>query len=463
MSDDSLLRDIPEEVRRQHPEAVRCALEAGERPRPDGTWVASDGRILDPQLGDNRLIPLNVTVLFGLPLLTVLAVPLAALTVGLSWVDLLPFLALWILTGISITAGYHRLFSHRTYKAAWPVRAFFALFGAMAMQNSILVWSRDHRYHHGMVDTIGDPYNARRGFWYSHFAWVLRRGAHSGDLSNVDDLLRDPIVAFQHKHYSWLVWIANFAAVLGIGFAIGRPIQTFVISGLFRLLFVQHGTFLINSWAHMFGRRPWSTANTARDSWVLSLFTFGEGYHNYHHAFATDYRNGVRWYHFDPSKWLIWTLSKVGLAWNLKRVPLEVTLHQRFQEHRAWFGERLRAAGEGQLDEWAAALTWRRSELRAAMEQGAEAWKGAVAGSREALGLQILAAETAVEEGLRELRRRRRELARQVSSATRGADFHELRARVRDGQREVQDRWEEFQRLVAAYEARLVPVPVRRE
>jgi stearoyl-CoA desaturase (delta-9 desaturase) len=453
---DPVVENVSADLLAQHPRAIARALADGERPLPDGTWQAADGRVFDPQLSDGKLVPLNVGFLYSLPILVAITVPITALTVGLSWVDFAAFFVMWLVAGLGITAGYHRLFSHRAYKASWPVRAFFAIAGCMAVQNSILVWSRDHRYHHAMVDTIGDPYNARRGVWYSHFGWIMRRGPHAEDLSNVADLQADPIVAWQHRHYSWLVWVANFGLVLALGAVTGRWIQMFVIVGLLRVLFVQHGTFLINSWAHAIGSQPWSTSSSAKDSWLLSLLTFGEGYHNYHHVFASDYRNGIYWYHWDPTKWLIWALHRAGLAWDLKRIPLEVSLSHRVQQTRRSFASVLFEAGEGQFEDWAEALRRRQTELVSAMEHGRDELMSAVEHRREQIALQILATETAMEDAFSELRRRRR----LWKGGAGRQELRELQRAVREGQREVRARWAEFERLVAQYQGIRVPVAV---
>lgn len=449
---DPVIENISDDLLEQHPRAIACALAHGERPLPDGTWRSADGRVFDPQLSDGRLVPLNIGFLYSLPFLVAIAVPVTAFTVGLSWVELVAFFVLWFVAGLGITAGYHRLFSHRAYRASWPVRVFFAFAGCLAVQNSILVWSRDHRYHHGMVDTIGDPYNARRGVWYSHFGWIMRRGPHADDLSNVTDLEADPIIAWQHRHFGWLVWVANIGVVVVLGALTGRWIQMFVIVGLLRVLFVQHGTFLINSWAHAIGSQPWSTSTTAKDSWILSLLTFGEGYHNYHHVFANDYRNGIYWYHWDPTKWLIWALHRVGLAWDLKRIPLEVSLAHRVQQTRRSFASVLLAAGEGQFDDWREALRRRQAELVSAVEHSRDELVSAVEHRREMLELQILSTEKAMEDAFGELRRRRRRWRRGAGRK----ELRELKRAVREGQREVQARWAEFERLVAQYQGILV-------
>jgi stearoyl-CoA desaturase (Delta-9 desaturase) len=270
--------------------------------------------------------PINwvTTILFTLtPLAALVFVPWYGITHGYSWAAVILFVVLQWAGGLAITAGYHRLWSHRTYNAHWTVRLFFMLFGAMSLQNSILVWSSQHRTHHRFVDDVDkDPYSARRGFWFSHMGWILRDyPSGENDFSNARDLERDPMVMFQHRYYLPLTLFMNIAFPLLLGWAVGDVWGVFLLAGLLRLVINHHCTWFINSLAHMWGSQPYTDENTARDNGALAFLTFGEGYHNFHHIFQNDYRNGVRWWQWDPTKWLINTLSATGLADNLKTVP----------------------------------------------------------------------------------------------------------------------------------------------
>ncbi|WP_370264278.1 acyl-CoA desaturase [Limnobacter sp.] len=231
------------------------------------------------------------------------------------------FVVLAVLCGLSITAGYHRLWAHRTYEAHWVVRFVLMVFGTMTVQNSILVWASGHRTHHRHVDDVDhDPYSAKRGFWFSHMGWMLRQyPSGRDDFSNAPDLLKDPMVMFQHKHYTALALGLNFTLPFILGYLLGDVWGVVLLGGLARLVWCHQTTFFINSLAHIWGRRPYTDENTARDNDLLAVFTYGEGYHNYHHLFQYDYRNGIKWYHIDPTKWLIAGLSVVGLTKNLKR------------------------------------------------------------------------------------------------------------------------------------------------
>jgi stearoyl-CoA desaturase (Delta-9 desaturase) len=228
-------------------------------------------------------------------------------------------LAGFVVTTLAISTGYHRLFAHRTYETGRVLKVVWLFFGAAAFQTSALQWSRKHRTHHQHLDGPRDPYDATKGLWHSHMGWVLRVGRpHTADDS---DLMADPLVRFQHRHFVAIAATAGFLLPTAIGFAFNDPWGGFLFGGVCRLVAVYHATFSINSLAHWIGRQPYSTDNTARDSWVTALLTMGEGYHNFHHTFPGDYRNGVRPFDFDPPKWLLLSMARLRLVRNLRRTP----------------------------------------------------------------------------------------------------------------------------------------------
>lgn len=239
---------------------------------------------------------------------------------GLQWSQIALAIGFYFITGMSITAGYHRLLSHRTYQANSFVKLMYLLFGAATFQNSALKWCSDHRIHHNHVDGEKDPYNINKGFWYAHIGWIFYQEKVENP-KYPKDLLNDKLVMWQHRNYLWLCVAMGFILPAVIGHFLGSALGGFALAGVARVVFVHHCTFFINSLCHMVGTRPYTDTNTARDSAVMALLSYGEGYHNYHHFFPTDYRNGIRWFHFDPTKWLIKTLSFVGWTKNLKQVP----------------------------------------------------------------------------------------------------------------------------------------------
>lgn len=258
-------------------------------------------------------------------LVAVVGTPLYAVHYGISAADAWLFAFFFVCTSMAITAGYHRQFAHVTYKANPVLRFLLLFFGAATFEQSALKWASQHRQHHQFTDTDRDPYNINNGFWYAHMNWILL-WKHRVNYANVGDLQRSKLVMHQHHWYSlWSVG-AGMALPMAIGFAIGRPWGAFVLALCLRLVLVMHSAFFINSYAHMIGKKNFDGSLSARDHWLGAILTNGEGYHNFHHKFPNDYRNGVKWYHWDPTKWFVFVLSKAGVTWDLKRTPRETIL-----------------------------------------------------------------------------------------------------------------------------------------
>lgn len=290
----------------------------------DQPQAKSDRYILGLPL--DRINWLTSSFLIGTLALTLTAVPLYLWHFGLDWFQVALFFAMFLACGFSISIGYHRLFSHITFKASWPIRLLTLVFGAAAFENSVLMWASEHRRHHKHVDHDNDPYNISKGFFYAHIGWLIFKLNPDHPYDNVADLQQDKLVCWQDRHVQSIAVVVSFGIPLILGFLWdGWPgaLGAFLIAGIARIVVLQHCTFLINSACHAIGRQPYSKKCTARDSFLLALFTFGEGYHNYHHEFQHDYRNGVKPWQFDPTKWLIWSFSKIGLVRNLRRVPAE--------------------------------------------------------------------------------------------------------------------------------------------
>ncbi|MFN0008361.1 MAG: acyl-CoA desaturase [Planctomycetota bacterium] len=264
----------------------------------------------------------NILFVSGCHVMAIAAVLWLALVGTSPWTILLG-VAWFALCGVSVTGGYHRLFAHPTYRAAKAVRIFYLFFGAAAVQNSALKWSSDHRIHHAKTDREEDPYNIRRGFWWAHLGWIFHKEKEPGVIKGVKDLSSDPLIAWQDRHYVVLALCSGLVLPFVLGLAWGDPFGAMLVAGFLRLVVQWHATGAVNSVTHCFGSRPYSLANSARDSSLAALITLGEGYHNFHHRFQADYRNGVLWWHFDPTKWFVWTLSQVGLASDLRRTPQE--------------------------------------------------------------------------------------------------------------------------------------------
>jgi len=299
-----------------------------------------------------EIAPVNwsVSAVLGLTFITAITVvPWYGITHGYNGWSWLFFAIFLVLNGIGIGSGYHRLWSHRTYEAHPVLRWFLAVMGGMALQNSIIVWSARHRVHHREVDDNDkDPYSIGRGFWFAHIGWMLK-DYPSGevDYGLVRDLEKDPVAAWQHRWYWTLVWVTNVALPLALGWLTGDMLGMFLLAGIARLVLSHHVTFFINSLAHMWGRQPYTDENSARDQHFLALITYGEGYHNYHHMFQSDYRCGIRWWHLDINKWFISTCALLGLVRNRKRAPMFKVLRARLNMDFKRARQKLEASPEG--------------------------------------------------------------------------------------------------------------------
>lgn len=225
------------------------------------------------------------------------------------------------LSAFATSAGYHRLFSHGAYEAHWLFRLFLVCFGSGTFEGSVFKWAALHRRHHIASDTDEDPHDIRRGFWWAHMGWVLSKYVPTTIKSDIDDLRRDPLLRAQDRFY--ILFAVGFGVLFpfGLGWLCGDPWGGLVIGSFLRIVVFHHITWLINSMAHTVGSRPYSKKTSARDSVVMALLTMGEGYHNYHHTFPWDYRNGVSLASYDPTKWLIYILNWVCLTKNLIRAP----------------------------------------------------------------------------------------------------------------------------------------------
>jgi stearoyl-CoA desaturase (delta-9 desaturase) len=330
---------------------------------------------------------LNSLFLIFTLLLTLTAVPIYLWRYGLDWFQVSLFVVMFMATGMSITLGYHRLFSHRAFAANPVIRFLTLVFGAAAFENSALCWSADHRRHHKHVDHDEDPYDISKGFFHAHMGWIMIKLEPHTSFDYAKDLLRDRLVMWQHRYYVPIAITAGYllpALIGGLWNGVHGALGGLLIAGIARTVCVQQMTFFINSLCHTIGNRPYSSQCTARDSGLMAFFTFGEGYHNFHHAFQHDYRNGVKPWQFDPTKWAIWLLCKFGLAKDLRRVPegrimmAEVAEQQRLLSNRLevlhipTHAERLRermAAAQASLHE--AFVRWEKleSEYAQSMER----------------------------------------------------------------------------------------------
>ncbi|KAJ3363973.1 hypothetical protein GGF32_003071 [Allomyces javanicus] len=289
----------------------------------------------------------SATVLVVSPFLAVywgLTTPLGTKT--LVWSILF-----YAICATGVTAGYHRLWAHRAYSAAWPYRLWMALAGAGSIQGSIRWWARGHRAHHRFTDTDKDPYSAQRGLLWSHFLWMLfnpdravRVAQRQVDMADLD---ADPIVRYQHQYYAPIsIFTGLVFPTLVAGYGWGDFWGGFVWAGWVRMVLLHHATFCVNSLAHYLGEATYDDRRSPRDHLLTALVTMGEGMHNFHHEFPNDYRNAIRWYEWDPTKIVIYLASLVGLTYDLKTFP-----DNEVQKGRLIMRQK-------RLDKWRAQLDW---------------------------------------------------------------------------------------------------------
>jgi stearoyl-CoA desaturase (Delta-9 desaturase) len=255
----------------------------------------------------------------------------------LGWSDLAVFAIMYMLTGFGITVGFHRLFTHRAFKTSPAVRAVFAVMGSVAIEGPVISWVADHRKHHAFSDRPGDPHSphvdhgvgwagALRGLLHAHMGWLFLHTHRGRRTRYAPDLLADPVVSFVDR--TFIFWaVGGLLASFGLGWLIGGSVETALTGllwgGAVRLLVLHHVTYSINSLCHFFGRRRFKTPDESRNLAWLAPLSFGEAWHNNHHAFPTSAAHGLKPWELDPAAMLIWTLEKTGLAWDVVRISPE--------------------------------------------------------------------------------------------------------------------------------------------
>ncbi|CAF1159075.1 unnamed protein product, partial [Didymodactylos carnosus] len=245
---------------------------------------------------------------------------------------------LYIMGGLGITAGSHRLWAHRSYRARFPLRILLAIFQTMAFQNCVYEWSRDHRVHHKYSETHADPHNANRGFFFAHVGWLLCRKhpdvIRKGKDLKMDDLRADPVVRFQEKFYLPLVGLICFILPTILPYFLWSESlwNSYFICGLFRYVFTLHCTWLVNSVAHSWGMKPYDRRINPSENLFVSIGAIGEGFHNYHHTFPFDYSTSEYGFkYFNLTTGFINVMAKIGWAYDLKKVSPEMIKQRRLR------------------------------------------------------------------------------------------------------------------------------------
>ncbi len=267
------------------------------------------------------------------PFLGVIAAAVLLWGVALDWLHLGLFIGMYLATGLGITVGYHRLFTHRSFQAVAPVKVLLGILGSMAVQGPILQWASNHRRHHQHSDTAADPHSphahgegvkaALKGFWHSHLGWLFDGSPFYGIAKYVPDLHSDRMVRVVSNLFPlWVLLGLLIPAAIGglytmtwMGALLG-----FIWGGLARIFLVHHITWSVNSICHIWGTRPFRSHDESRNNPIVGVLALGEGWHNNHHAFPTSARHGLRWYQFDLSYIVIKTLVFLKLA-SAVRVP----------------------------------------------------------------------------------------------------------------------------------------------
>ncbi len=259
------------------------------------------------------------------PFLIFHLLPLAAFWTGASWGDWVLCFSLYALRMFFITAGYHRYFAHRTYKLN-RVMQFLMAFGAMtSSQKGVLWWSGYHRHHHRYSDQPEDIHSPKKGFWWSHMGWITCSKYHKPDYRLIPDFAKYPELRFLDRF--WALPPAILALAVGCWGGWSALWIGFVLS----TVLLWHGTFTINSLAHVFGRRRYQTTDTSRNSFLLALITLGEGWHNNHHHYQASTNQGFFWWEIDITYYVLKLMAWVGLAKDLRKPPASVLKRQRIQ------------------------------------------------------------------------------------------------------------------------------------
>ena len=257
--------------------------------------------------------------------------------------DVIVFGVMYVLTGLGVTVGFHRLFTHRSFKTFPAIRALLGVLGSAAIEGPVISWVADHRKHHAFSDQPGDPHSPHvdhgsgvrgvfQGLAHAHLGWLFihsERGSHE---RYAPDLMNDPVAAFVNR--TFVAWaLAGLGAAFALGAAIGGSLRAgltgLLWGGAVRMLVVHHVTYSINSLCHFFGRKPYVTGDESRNLAWLALPTFGEAWHNNHHAFPTSATHGFGWREPDISGLVIRTMRVLGLAWDVVTVPRERRLRKR--------------------------------------------------------------------------------------------------------------------------------------
>ena len=298
--------------------------------------TATDNELIQPVANEtaDRIITGLVT---AIPFLLLSVAAWQVWNEALAWRDLAIFGAVYVVTGLGVTVGFHRLLTHRSFKTSPVLRGIFAALGSAAIEGPVISWVADHRKHHTFSDEQGDPHSPHvghgggwsgtlRGLFHAHMGWLFIHTERGAKQRFARDLLDDPVISFVDR--TFILWaVLGLAVPFALGYAIGGTLVAgltgLLWGGAVRVFLLHHVTYSINSVCHVFGRRPFATDDQSRNVLWLALPTFGEAWHNNHHAFPTSACHGLRRWELDPSAAVIWTLERLGLIWDVVRISPE--------------------------------------------------------------------------------------------------------------------------------------------
>lgn len=307
-------------------------------PSPEGLedevepFITEDNNHLGQKHAPMMIVWRNVTLFAVLHLVALYAVTLIPSAHPLTW---LWSVILYVVAAWGITAGAHRLWAHRSYKAKLPLRILLAFFNSIAFQNDIFEWSRDHRVHHKFSETDADPHNAKRGFFFAHIGWLLVRKHPDvfvkGKCIDLSDLHNDPVVRLQRKFYKPLMVLCCFVIPTMVPWYFwGETLwNAYFISAVLRYTLGLNATWLVNSAAHMWGNRPYDETINPTQNLGVSFSAVGEGFHNYHHVFPHDYSTSEYGWHFNITTMFIDFMASIGLAFDRKKIPTAVVMKRK--------------------------------------------------------------------------------------------------------------------------------------
>jgi stearoyl-CoA desaturase (delta-9 desaturase) len=309
------------EAKPELPDPVVLALALEAPPLPDA-----------PMERPGVAAQVGSVVAITIPFLGLIAAIILLWHTPFSWLNLSLFFGGYVVTTLGITVGYHRLFTHKSYKTTPAVAAILGVIGSMAVQGSILQWCSTHRRHHQHTDRPEDPHSPYafgtsvggmlRGMVHSHFGWFFAKSPPREVMQRyVPDLLADPVVPTVSRWFGlWAVLGQLIPAAIGLAVtqSLAGALMAWIWGGLLRVFFVHHVTWSVNSVCHLWGRRPFDSHDESRNNLIMGILAMGEGWHNTHHAFPASARHGLSWWEFDASYWVIRMLSWIGLARDIK-------------------------------------------------------------------------------------------------------------------------------------------------